>query len=195
MSLRNPLPTFRYAAAKVSTSLRKHYSPLRRSGEYFGLYKYPHGYSFSLYTPFCCPYSFLPHFICSFCRSAPLDRPPWLLGSPPQPNGSDPAPPRGRHHPLRKIHIDSFSERASKSITSHYSTARLSRNAISPLLKHSSTSPSRTVAGRHFVRPLFPIVREFHSNLSFKVGTTVFVQGRWVEFGAQAINHRWMTTV
>ena len=33
-----------------------------------------------------------------------------------------------------------------------------------------------------------PIVGEFHSNLPFKVGTTVFVQGKWVEFGAQAIN-------
>ena len=33
-----------------------------------------------------------------------------------------------------------------------------------------------------------PVVREFHSNLPFKVGTTVFVRGRWVEFSAQAIN-------
>ena len=33
-----------------------------------------------------------------------------------------------------------------------------------------------------------PIVREFYSNLRFRVGTTVFVQGRWVDFGAQAIN-------
>ena len=33
-----------------------------------------------------------------------------------------------------------------------------------------------------------PVVREFHSNLPFKVDTTVFVQGRWVKFGAQAIN-------
>ena len=31
-------------------------------------------------------------------------------------------------------------------------------------------------------------MREFNSNLPFKVGTTVFVQGKWVEFGAQAIN-------
>ena len=29
---------------------------------------------------------------------------------------------------------------------------------------------------------------EFHSNLPFKVGTTVFVRGKWVEFGAQEIN-------
>ena len=27
-----------------------------------------------------------------------------------------------------------------------------------------------------------PVVREFHSNLRFRVGTTVFVRGRWVEF-------------
>ena len=33
-----------------------------------------------------------------------------------------------------------------------------------------------------------PVVREFHSNLPFKMCTTVFVRGRWVEFGAQAIN-------
>ena len=33
-----------------------------------------------------------------------------------------------------------------------------------------------------------PVVREFHSNLPFKVGTTVFDRGKWVEFGAQAIN-------
>ena len=32
------------------------------------------------------------------------------------------------------------------------------------------------------------VVWEFHSNLPFKVGTTVFVRGKWVEFGAQAIN-------
>ena len=33
-----------------------------------------------------------------------------------------------------------------------------------------------------------PVVPVFHSNLPFKVGTTVFVRGKWVEFGAQAIN-------
>ena len=32
------------------------------------------------------------------------------------------------------------------------------------------------------------IMREFHSNLPFKVGITVFVRGKWVKFGAQAIN-------
>ena len=32
------------------------------------------------------------------------------------------------------------------------------------------------------------IVREFHSNLRFRVGTIVFVRDRWVEFGAQTIN-------
>ena len=32
------------------------------------------------------------------------------------------------------------------------------------------------------------VVREFHSNMPFKVGITVFVRGKWVEFGAQAIN-------
>ena len=31
-------------------------------------------------------------------------------------------------------------------------------------------------------------MREFHSNLPFKVGATVFFRGRWVEFGAHAIN-------
>ena len=31
-------------------------------------------------------------------------------------------------------------------------------------------------------------MREFHSNLPFKVCTTVFIQGKWVEFRAQAIN-------
>ena len=33
-----------------------------------------------------------------------------------------------------------------------------------------------------------PVVREFHSNMPFKVDTTIFVRGKWVEFGAQAIN-------
>ena len=33
-----------------------------------------------------------------------------------------------------------------------------------------------------------PIVREFYSNLPFRVGTTVFVRGRWVDFRAWAIN-------
>ena len=32
------------------------------------------------------------------------------------------------------------------------------------------------------------VVREFHFNIPFKVGNTVFVRGKWVEFGAQAIN-------
>ena len=33
-----------------------------------------------------------------------------------------------------------------------------------------------------------PVVREFYSNLPFKVGTTVFVRGKWVDFSAQTIN-------
>ena len=33
-----------------------------------------------------------------------------------------------------------------------------------------------------------PVVPKFHFNLPFKVGTTVFIRGKWVEFGAQAIN-------
>ena len=32
------------------------------------------------------------------------------------------------------------------------------------------------------------VIREFHSNLRFRVGTTVFIRGRWVDIGAQAIN-------
>ena len=31
-------------------------------------------------------------------------------------------------------------------------------------------------------------MREFHYNMPFKVGTTVFVRGKWVKFGALAIN-------
>ena len=33
-----------------------------------------------------------------------------------------------------------------------------------------------------------PVLLEFHSNPPFKVGTTVFVKGKWVDFSAQAIN-------
>ena len=33
-----------------------------------------------------------------------------------------------------------------------------------------------------------PVVREFNFNMPFKVGTTVFVRGKWVELGAQEIN-------
>ena len=33
-----------------------------------------------------------------------------------------------------------------------------------------------------------PVVREFHSNPCFRVGTTVFIRGRWVDFGVWAIN-------
>ena len=154
MPLHSPLLTFGYAAGKVYTQRRRHSSPLR-SGEYFGPYKYPPDCSFSLHTPFSCPFYFLSCFLCSFCRSTPLDRPTWLPRSPPKPNDSDPVPPRWRHHPLRKIHIGSFPERPSGSITSRYSTARSSPNAVSPLLMHSSTSSSKTVAGRHYVRPLF----------------------------------------
>ena len=32
------------------------------------------------------------------------------------------------------------------------------------------------------------VVRKFYFNLPFRVGTTVFVRGRWVDFGARAIN-------
>ena len=32
------------------------------------------------------------------------------------------------------------------------------------------------------------VVREFNSNQFFRVGTTVFVRGRWVDFGARTIN-------
>ena len=33
-----------------------------------------------------------------------------------------------------------------------------------------------------------PVIREFYSNLPFRVGTIVFAQGQWVDFGAQPIN-------
>ena len=33
-----------------------------------------------------------------------------------------------------------------------------------------------------------PVVKEFHSNLQFRVGSTVYVQGKWVDFNATAIN-------
>ena len=33
-----------------------------------------------------------------------------------------------------------------------------------------------------------PVVREFYYNLPFRVDTTVFVQGKWVDFRARAIN-------
>ena len=33
-----------------------------------------------------------------------------------------------------------------------------------------------------------PIVREFHFNLWFRVGTTVYVQGKWMDFSAAVIN-------
>ena len=39
-----------------------------------------------------------------------------------------------------------------------------------------------------------PVIRELYSNLPFRVGTIVFVQGRWVDFGAWAIDrfyHLW----
>ena len=32
------------------------------------------------------------------------------------------------------------------------------------------------------------VIRVFYANLPFRVGTTVFVRGRWVNFGAWAIN-------
>ena len=33
-----------------------------------------------------------------------------------------------------------------------------------------------------------PVIRKLYSNLPFRVCTTVFVQGRWVDFGARAID-------
>ena len=33
-----------------------------------------------------------------------------------------------------------------------------------------------------------PVVREFYSNLPFWVGTIVFFQGQWVDFGTRTIN-------
>ena len=44
------------------------------------------------------------------------------------------------------------------------------------------------MAGKHSVHPLPSVVQEIHSNLPFKVGTTVFIRSKWVEFNAQAIN-------
>ena len=33
-----------------------------------------------------------------------------------------------------------------------------------------------------------PVIREFYFNLPFRFGTTVFVRGQWVDFGARTIN-------
>ena len=160
-TLRRCVALFPPSGTQQQRSLRRCVDTLRscvntlRSGEYFEPYKYPHDLSFSLHTPFCCPFLFLSCFCCYFCISAPLDQPPWLPGSPLQPNNSDPAPPHGWRHPFQKIHIGSFSERPSISITSRYSTARSSRSVVSLPPTCSSTSLSRTSAGRHFVHPLF----------------------------------------
>ena len=86
-------------------------------------------------------------------RSLTLDRPPWLHGSLSRPKDSDPAPPRGWHHLLQKIHTGSFPGRPSGSITSPCSTTCLSQNKVSPPPMRSLTSLSRTMASRHFVLP------------------------------------------
>ena len=33
-----------------------------------------------------------------------------------------------------------------------------------------------------------PVVREFHSNLRFQLGTTIYVRGKWEDFSATVIN-------
>ena len=182
MRLLSPLPTFGYATTKVSTPLRRHSSSLqralRRCEEPFVAAKSPSSLRkalrpdevanilgpinicvanhFSLHPPFFYPFCFLSRFLCVFLQICPLYRPPCLLGSPPQPNGNDLAPPHGRNHPLQKIHIDSFPGRPSRSIISRYSIARSSWSAVFPHPMCSSTSPSRTTDGRPYVRLLFP---------------------------------------
>ena len=83
-----------------------------------------------------------------------LNLPQWLHESRSWQKDSDPVPPRGRLHPLRRIPIGSFLRRQSESTMSPYSTAHLSRNEVFQPLMHSSTSSSRTMAGRHSVDPL-----------------------------------------
>ena len=104
--------------------------------------------------PLYCPFFFLSRLFCYFYRSTPLDRPPWLPVSQPQPNDSDPTLPRKLRHPLWKINMGSFPGRLSGSITSRCSIARSSQNVVSPPPMRSSTSLSRTVASIRFAHPL-----------------------------------------
>ena len=120
----------------------------------FFSYKYPSAFSFFPLNKFWLPSPLPLSFFYCVCRSIPLDRPPWRPRSRSGPKDSDPAPPRGRHYLLRKIHTNSFPRRPSGSITIRCSTTRFSRNAVSPPSMHSSTSLSRTVAGRRFRHPL-----------------------------------------
>ena len=133
--------------------------PLRRAlrrnlaGVDFFVYKYPNGFSFFPPHVLAALSSFSLVFYC-VCRSLPIDRPPWLPGSRSHPKDSDLDPPRRRYHPLRKIHTGSFPGRLSGSITSPCSTVCLSQNEVSPPPMCSSTSLSRTAAGRRSMSPL-----------------------------------------
>ena len=127
-------------------------------------------------------------FFFSVCRFLALDRPPWLHGSQLQPKDSDLAQPRGQHHPFRKVHFPG-------------GRVDLPRVPVQSFVHPGTRFPTSnaffnfTIQNRGWqtlyaplVPGVAPVVQEFHSNLPFKVGTTVFIRGKWVEFSAQAIN-------
>ena len=124
-------------------------------------------------------YLSLPFF--SVCRTLTLDRLPWLHG---RQSGSTsraaPPPPKDPHRFI------------SREVERIYHESLFNRLFVLERgLPTSNAFFNFIIQNRGWQTLCAPpvprvalVVREFHSNLPFKVGTTVFVRGKWVEFGA-----------
>ena len=141
----------------------------RCSGANFEPYKYPTGCSFFPQHGFGHPFLSIFRFFCSVCRSlAEIDH-----------YGSQEV------HPSQKTALrpylagDSTSLRRSTQIHFLGGRADLPRVLVQPLVRSGTQVPHlQCVLQLHYPEPwleMGPVVREFHYNLPFKVGTTVFV--------------------
>ena len=146
---------------------------------------------FSLQRFFCCPLCFPSCFPCYFCISAPQIE---LHGSQEVHLSQTTA---------IRLHLagDTTPSGRPSSIRFPGGRANLSRVTFQPLvhpgmwfphiqcvlqLHHSEQRMAEVMCAT--CSRVARVVREFHSNLPFKVGATIFVRGMWVEFGTQAIN-------
>ena len=137
--------------------------PLRSEQNFEFLFKTPLVFHFIPTQIFCLIFSFSCFFF--VCRNpnprSTLMDPRKSIMAKRQRSGSTSwaAPPCGRLHLVggstsQRILIGSFLEKPSESTMSHYSTSHLFRNEVFQPLTHSSTSSSRTAAGKHSMHPL-----------------------------------------
>ena len=197
MPLRLPFSTFGYAAANISMSLRRRASPLRRAlcpGEGANILSPINtrtAFHFSLHTNFGCPFIFLSRFLLFLHICTPRSTSMAPRKSTPakrQRSGSTsqvaPPPPEYPHR---------FISREVKQI---YHKLLFNRLFVPESSFPTSNAFFKFTIQNHGWRtlcaPPIPgvasVVREFHSNIPFKAGTTVFVRGKWVKFSVEAIN-------